>query len=164
MKLTRLLCGALMFLAASTCLASEGDVLIDLGPSVAFVGGGGRKQPSFGGQLGAYYGINDMTDLGLFYRADIAEPKGGGDSTITHAGGISSWLTTYEGGIRPQVGGQLGFARAHSNSFLYAALSARALIELQTHLRIFVGASGGGYFGSHGAGFVAADLGLQLLF
>jgi hypothetical protein len=164
MKFTRLLCGALMFMAASTCFASEGDVLIDLGPSLSFVGGGGRKQPSFGGQLGAYYGINDMTDLGVFGKVDVAQPKGGGDSVITSAGGISSWLTTYEGGIRPQVGGQLGFAHAHSNSFLYAALAARALIELQTHVRLFVGASGGGYFGSHGAGFVAADLGVQLLF
>jgi hypothetical protein len=165
MKFTQLLCGALVFLAASTCLASEGDVLIDLGGSAAFVGGGGRKQPSLDIQGGAYYGINDMTDLGVFYRADIAQPKSGpGDSVIMHAGGISSWLTTYEGGIRPQVGGQLGFAHAHSNSFLYAALAARALIELQTHIRIFVGATGGGYFGHDGAGFISADLGLQLLF
>jgi len=165
MKLSALLCGALAVVATSTCFASEGDVLLDLGPSVSFVGGGGRKQPSFGGQGGLYYGINDMTDLGIFGRVDRAEPKnGGGDAVFTSSGGIASWLTTYSGDIRPQIGGQIGFAHAPSKSFLYAALSARALIELQTHFRLFVGATGGGYLGSHGAGFISADLGAQILF
>lgn len=164
MKRSALLCGVLAVLAASTCLASEGDLLLDLGPNVSFVGGEGRQQPSFGGQAAIYYGINDITDLGVFGRVDRCEPKGGGDAVYTSAGGISSWLTTYSGDIRPQIGGQLGFAHAPSHSFLYAALSARGLIELQTHFRLFVGVTGGGYLGSDGAGFISADLGAQILF
>jgi hypothetical protein len=163
-KRLALACGLLALLGPAAARASEGDVLLDVGPSVSFYNDDSRHQPSIGGQLALTWGLNDLTDLGFFAKVDHSTNKFTDDSVLTSAFGLTSWLTTYSGGIRPQVGGQIGYGRVEKSSYLHLALQARALIELTTHFRIFVGATAGGLVGDHGAAFVAADMGAQLLF
>jgi hypothetical protein len=164
MKMLSLFLVAVATLAASTCFASEGAVLLDLGGSASFVSGLDRKQPGLGGQLELLYGINDQTDIGVFARTDRSKSKATDDSVMATSGGISSWLTTYEGTIRPQVGGQIGMGYVEKTAFLHLAVQARALIELATHVRLFIGGTGGALIGDKTHGFASADFGAQILF
>jgi hypothetical protein len=151
---------AVLAIANAAC-ASEGDLLIDLGPSAVFNTDGDTKKPAVGGNAAVSWGFNDHTDFGLFVLGNTANRNSGGTTECVSTG-LQSWLTPIYGDVRPQVGGRAGVTLRNGNGLLHLAVQARALAEFSPTIRAYLGADAGADIGQGGEAFTGIQLGIQI--
>ena len=153
-----------MLTCVGSALASEGDLLIDVGPQAVFRTYTGYESPMIGGTVSVLKGFNDQTDIGLSVAFDHANGllKGPDQNWTTVA--LQSWYTAYNGDIRPQMGGSVGVTMdGEGNAMFHLAARARGLMELSTSFRLYAGGAVGGDVGDAGSSFVKAEFGAQFL-
>lgn len=159
----RILACALGFVAAAS--ASEGDLLVEIGPQAVFRTYTGYQTPMLGGTASVLTGFNDQTDIGITVSVDHAtsEASGGPSQTWTTVG-VQSWYTAFNGDIRPQIGGSVGMTiDGDGNGMLNLAARMRGVIELSTKFRLYAGAAVGGDIGDEGSTFAKGEFGAQFL-
>lgn len=145
---------------ASSALASEGDLLIEGGPILSGRNISRLESPGVGISAALLSSFNDRTDIGLVGAYEHQKGTAAGLDLSTLA--IQSWYTAFRGGIRPQFGGTLGIAMDDAfNACLHLGAQARALVELKTAIRLYVGAAYGGDIGDHGSRFSRGEFGTQ---
>ena len=145
-------------------LASEGDLLIDVGPAAVGRTYSGFEVPMLGAQFSVLKGFNDQTDIGLAASFDYGKGKYDGPSVTWTTVGIQSWFTGFNGDIRPQIGGTMGITMdSEGNAMLHLAARMRGLMELSTGFRLFAGAAAGGDIGDAGCMFAKGEFGAEFL-
>ena len=168
------LVAAFAALLASSVLASEDDVILDVTPTVLAQSGSNMTLPALGGTIALTRGLNDRTDVGGFFHFDNVEnaPSGQGSHWIqNYTFGFENWYTTMFGTVRPQIGLRLG-ANVQDRTAIndgreidfHAALQLRAVTEFSTNLRGLLGIVGGADMGKNTRAIGTLDFGLQYLF
>lgn len=145
-------------------VASEGDLLIDVGPAAVGRTYSGFEFPMMGAEVAVLKGFNDQTDIGLAASFDYGKGKDDGPSVTWTTIGIQSWYTVFNGDIRPQIGGTMGITMdSESNASLHLAARMRGIMELSTSFRLYAGAAVGGDMGDAGCMFAKGEFGAQFL-
>lgn len=145
---------------AASVVASEGDLLIEGGPTLSGRSLPHLETPGVGISAALLSSFNDRTDIGLVGAYEHQNGSAAGLDLSTLA--IQSWFTALRGDIRPQFGGTLGIAMDDAfNACLHLGAQARALVELKTAIRLYVGAAYGGDIGEHGSRYSRGEFGTQ---
>jgi len=158
-----LLSGILACATLST--ASEGDLLLEIGPQAVGRTYDGYKSPMIGGTISILTGFNDLTDIGLVASFDHGQGERGLSDQSWTTIGIQSWYTAFNGDIRPQIGGSVGLTLdGDGNGMLNLTGRMRGLMELSTRFRLYAGGALGTDIGDEGCTFAKGEFGAQFLF
>lgn len=158
-----LVSGILACSAAST--ASEGDLLLEIGPQAVGRTYAGYKSPMLGGTVSVLKGFNDQTDIGIVASFDYGQGELGLPDQSWTTLGFQSWYTAFSGDLRPQIGGSVGLTLdGDGNGMLNFTGRFRGLMELSTKFRLYAGGALGTDIGDEGCTFAKGEFGAQFLF
>lgn len=150
---------------AAAVSASEGDLLIEVGPQAVGRTYTGFQVPMIGGTISVLKGFNDQTDIGITASFDHGTSKyDGAPSHNWTTLGLQSWYTVFNGDIRPEIGGSVGMTiDSDGNGMFNLTGRMRGVMELSTKFRLYAGAAVGGDIGDEGCTFVKGEFGAQFL-
>ncbi len=155
---------AALFAIAGSAFASEGDLLIDVGPQAVGRTFTGFQTPMLGGSVAVLKGFNDRTDIGIVAAFDFAKKDTRLSNQTWTTLGIESWYTAFNGDIRPQIGGTVGFTvDGDGDALFHLAGHFRGLMELSTNFRLYAGGAVGSDMGDNGCMFAKGEFGAQFL-
>ncbi|MBK8804443.1 MAG: hypothetical protein IPN71_20745 [Fibrobacteres bacterium] len=140
--------------------ASEGDLLLEGGPRLSGRSGANLDNPGIGISAAVLSSFSNRTDIGLVGAYEHQNNPTGGLDLATIA--IQSWFTGFRGEICPQFGGTLGIAMDDAyNASLHVGAQARALVELKSLFRLYLGAAFGRDLGDYGSTYGRGEFGTQ---
>lgn len=145
---------------AATSFASKGDLLIEGGPLVSGRNLSQLDQPGIGVSAAVLSSFTEQADIGFsgFYEHQNGSLGGLDLATI----GVQSWFSGFRGPARPQLGANFGLALDDAyNASLHISAQARALLELKSLVRLYLGAAFGGNISQRGSTYKRGEFGTQ---